>query len=291
MMITLMDAAAKVAVTLDLEFGPNQWWIAGATPADWKRASRPKSGHFSPGAAGSRTILLRDGAASGHPFLSLSNMRRPYESKSVSAGSGTFLSSGQPTDERVMWSRKSAATLSPIRRKILQYLKDKIPKAGLYSNHKNFKEITGFDTASLQDFWKGNSGFTTCNSFAGGVAQRIGTPSGRLLNQGLLQLDRLGKEVPGSWIPAKPNRYPRPGDYYSRPSKKYKRQLMGHVGIVMSVDNQFISIDGGQDNSPLYGLAKWTEHGPVENFNFTGWIDLEVYFYGTPVWRKRITGR
>jgi hypothetical protein len=210
MIITLLDAAAKVVATLDLEFGPNQWWMAGATPADWSQAGRPKSGQFSPGAAGSRTILLGDGSASGLPFLSLSNMR-PYESKSMSAGTGTFLSRGRPTDDRVMWSKKSAATLSPIRRKILQYLNDKIPKKGLYSDHANFKEITGFDTASLKKFWEGDPGFTTCNSFAGGVAQKIGTPGGRLLNKGLLELDKLGKEVPGSWIPAKPNHYPRPG--------------------------------------------------------------------------------
>ena len=289
MIVTLMNAAAKEIVSLDLEFGPNQWWVAGAAPTAWTNAGRPKSGHFAPGVKGGQTILLRDNSAAGLPFLSLSRMK-PYESASMRAGSGTFLKHGQPTDERILWSRKARAKLSPIRQKILQYLKDKVPKTGLYSNHPNFKEITGFTTESLQTFWEGDPGFTTCNSFAGGVAQKIGTPAGRLLNKGYLELDKLGAEVPGSWIPAKPNHYPRPGDYYSRPSRKYKTQLMGHVGIVMSVDPQFVSIDGGQDNKPHYGLAEWTENGAVEGFNFTGWIDLDVYFYGTAIPRKKITG-
>lgn len=294
MMITLFDAAARELVTLDMEFGPNQWWVAGTVPGAWIKAGRPKSGRFWPGLAGDRTIRLGGGAAQsamvGQGFLSLSGIP-PYESQSAFAGTGTFLArGGMPTEDRVMWSRKSAAPLSPIRRTILEFLDAKVPRAGLKSDHPNFALITGgYDTAKLQELWKTNPGFTTCNSFAGGVAQQIGTPAGRKLNAGLLELDRLGAEVPGSWIPAVPNRYPRPGDYYSRPSRRYKTQLMGHVGIVYSVDGNFWSVDGGQDSRPYYGLAVWTDNGPVESFNFTGWIDLDIYFYGTPV-PRRIAG-
>lgn len=292
MIIRLYSSSSSLVATLDLEFGPNVWWVVGQPSSVWTDAGYPTSGNFEPEGTGTRAIRIGEtssapGTSTGG-FLTLSNMP-PYESQFAFSGTGTFidLATSQGTENRVLWARLSPAPLSSIRQKLLAYLDEWIPAEGLSSHNANFKTVMqGIDTEWLKNRWSTDPRFTTCNSFAGGVAQHIGAPAGTGLFRGYLDLSKAGQDVPGSWIPAAPGRYPRPGDYYSRPNRA-GTQKFGHVGIVYSLENGiFLSVDGGQDNRPHYGLIARLNNGPIESFNINGWIDLDIYFYHTAVPRR-----
>ena len=284
MIVTLMSGgSAETVATVDMEFGPNLWWVVGKPTSEWATAGHPGSGNFESGGRGTNTI--RFGPASSIPggsssFLALSNMP-PYESHSAFAGSDSFLDAGgQATEQTVIWSRNSSAPLTPIRQQMLSYLDTWIPSEGLYSTNRKFTTVMrGFSHESLITRWKNDPKFTTCNSFSGAVAQHIGAKLGTRLFQGYLDLSKVDVDVPGCWIVSTPGRYPRPGDYYSRYNRKHT-QKFGHVGIVTSLEGGiFRTVDGGMDNPPRYGLIGRTDNGPIESFEINGWIDLDIYFY------------
>src|SRR5262245_15728763 len=134
----------------------------------------------------------------------------------------------------------NASDRASLRREIQVFLKKNIPEAGVSSDDKAFSRMTnGMTTASLRKDWDKKIWTTSCNSFAGWVAQQIGVPGKSVLARGFLDISGVDNEVPGSWMWANTdeaidyNLHPLPGDFYSGP---FPGQQWGHVGIVYDFD-------------------------------------------------------
>src|SRR5262245_58682553 len=118
---------------------------------------------------------------------------------------------------------------------------------------------TGLTQKTLEANWDAGGMLTSCNAFAGKIAQEIGVPRKSVLAKGVLDISQADKEVPGCWQDANSseaclnNITPQAGDIYSSWTKvKYKGkefiQKWGHVGIVYSFedDGTWWLIQGGQ---------------------------------------------
>ncbi len=189
-----------------------------------------------------------------------------------------------------------------LRQKICDMLKTRIPGpipgGGMPSTHPMFSSMTGGLTQArlLADWAKRGPkepGLTSCNSFAGWVAQQIGAKSGSTLCAGKLDLSGVEREVPGSWVMANTGEaidaklHPLPGDFYcsSRPGQPF-----AHVGIVVEIDPETQAwnwVAGGQGGK-LAG-CDWIKWGPwlpdhSRTFsqarpNVPGWVDIGNYFF------------
>lgn len=190
------------------------------------------------------------------------------------------------------------STPAELRAKIVALLTKAIPVQGLSSSAPTFPTMTGgLTTASLKKKWDvtpaGQPGQTSCNSFAGWVAQQIGFKEGTTCCKGKLDLSGVENEVPGSWVWANTGEAidaglcPQPGDLFceSRPGQEF-----GHVGIVMAIEpgtTVWKWVAGGQGGRTMgVDMLRWgpwlPKHGRTFNVartGVTGWVDVGAYFF------------
>jgi len=186
-----------------------------------------------------------------------------------------------------------------LRKRICDMLIANIPKQGVRSDSPKFVTMTGLTQKYLTDAWaklpphSKDPGPTSCNSFAGWVAQQIGFPQKSVISTGHLNLSGVDREVPGSWIMANTgeaisyNLHPLPGDFFcvSRPGQEF-----AHVGIVVDIDPTTLTwhwVAGGQGGRKVgYDWIKWGPWMPDSSRTFTqarpkvpGWVDVAYYFF------------
>ena len=179
-----------------------------------------------------------------------------------------------------------------LRQNIRQMLDKSIPEAGLSSDDKQFKVITGMDTPSLKKAWAGGSLLTSCNAFLGWAANQIGVQRGSVL-RGALDISKAEKEVPGCWLEANTGEaidydlHPKSGDFYSSPhhfkataKAKAWTQKWGHVGLVYDYDEysgMWTLVQGGQ-GGPNAGrdFIKWSTT-KFDRTKINGWVDIACY--------------
>ncbi len=175
-----------------------------------------------------------------------------------------------------------------LREKIQTWLY-KIPEE-VSSKDPLFEKLTGLNQAVLKKNWDGGGMLTSCNSFAGKVAQEIGVPRKSVLAKGVLDISAAEKEVPGCWQEANTGDAclnditPQAGDIYSGWYKgKYKGkdffQKWGHVGIVYSYepDGTWWLVQGGQ-GGPTAGVdyIRW-KNAKFDRTKINGWINIAKY--------------
>jgi hypothetical protein len=185
-------------------------------------------------------------------------------------------------------SDEDRAALSPLRQKAVKILEDKVPARGLTSDEPAFNELTGYTTASLRAIWDANpkSILTTCNAFSGRYAILLGAPAGCWLTRGILQLDLVKQEVPDSWFDWHSGKAPQPGDIYAKPytdPKTKQVQVFGHVGVLYGWHDTIFydTVDSGQGGRGLgIDLMKWSIDHLYRPFDFTGWVDIDIYMAG-----------
>ena len=196
-----------------------------------------------------------------------------------------------------------ATSRADLRAKIVAMLKATIPASNLSSDDPRFFAMTGLTSTTLRKDWKDRGpnepGQTSCNSFAGWVAQQIGFKAGTTMFAGKMDLSNVENEVAGSWIWANTGEAieaklcPQPGDFFcqSRPG-----QMFAHVGIVVEIDANttwrwLAGGQGGKATSPddinkAVDYIKWGPWLPTHPRSFNqarpnvaGWVDVGAYFF------------
>jgi hypothetical protein len=174
-----------------------------------------------------------------------------------------------------------------LREKIQTWLWDNIPEE-VSSKDPMFERLTGLSQARLEKNWSEGGMLTSCNSFAGVIAQHLGVPRSSVLAKGVLDISLAEKEVPGCWQEANSadacldNITPNAGDIYSGPltymwKGKEVTQKWGHVGIVYSYDRDsgmWWLVQGGQ-GGPKAGadFIRWKE-AKFDRTKLNGWINM-----------------
>jgi hypothetical protein len=315
--LTVKDANnnPRGSAKVRLDFWQKRWYVVDDKPLPWQYVGFSKGGTFEqkdwnvswvwdkdPDGTKRNTIIFWDPPVGKHDVKNSSGRARLYDPKD-----STF------KDCIISWTvDRITPELSPIRQAMLDIIKV-VPNKGLSSDDKDFKTLTGFDTARLKkDYWdvatvpdpkdpepdlkkkrqipNPSRDFTTCNAFlarvVGMLSDKIGVPAGRWLSGGVLQLDLVDKDVKGSWVPTDPTGilHPRPGDVYAAPhiNKKGHVQKFGHVGIVGSFDDGlWSSVDGGQGGREgEKDYIKRVSRGIYYVGRVTGWCDIDKYFGG-----------
>lgn len=192
-----------------------------------------------------------------------------------------------------------ATSQADLRKKICDFLQKHIPGpipgGGLSSDDQKFINICGpnYSTPKLRANWAAGGQLTSCNAFAGWVARQIGAPAGSELGSSKLDLSKVEREVPGSWVWANTGEaieaklHPLPGDFYcsSKPGQPW-----AHVGIVFEIDPMTQTwkwVAGGQ-GGPIQS-RDWIKWGPWRKEdsrtfiqarpNVMGWVDIGYYFF------------
>ena len=177
-----------------------------------------------------------------------------------------------------------------LRSEIQNWLLKNIPE-DISSKDARFAKLTGMTQKTLEDNWKGGGILTSCNSFAGKVAQGLGVPWSSVLAKGALDISKAESEVPGCWQEANSAEAcndditPHAGDFYSGWLKvKHKGtefiQKWGHVGIVYDYEpdtGMWWLVQGGQ-GGPKMGVdyIKWS-HQKFDRTKLNGWVDMARY--------------
>jgi hypothetical protein len=196
--------------------------------------------------------------------------------------------------------RDQAADADDLRQKVCAMLKQAVPANGLSSDDPRFSTMTGLNSERLRKNWRAGGIQTSCNSFAGWVAQQIGAKVGSALCCGKLDLSGVEKEVPGSWVWAntgeaiEANLHPLPGDFYC---SSIPGQQFAHVGIVVEIDEAtqlWKWVAGGQggpatspgDVEKAVDYIRWGPWMPKHSRTFSqarpkvvGWVDIGSYFF------------
>lgn len=173
-----------------------------------------------------------------------------------------------------------------LRDKIQIWLYNNIPEE-VSSKDPAFERLTGLNQARLEANWAKGGMLTSCNSFAGKVAQGIGVPWKSVLAKGVLDISQAEKEVPGCWQEANSadaclnDITPHAGDFYSGWYKgKDFFQKWGHVGIVYSYEEDtgnWWLVQGGQ-GGPRSGVdyIRW-KYTKFDRTKINGWVDMAKY--------------
>lgn len=174
-------------------------------------------------------------------------------------------------------------------REMIQNFLYQIPEE-VSSKDSAFVRWTGLTQKALEANWDAGGMLTSCNAFAGKIAQEIGVPRKSVLAKGVLDISQADKEVPGCWQDATSseaclnNITPQAGDIYSSWAKvKYKGkefiQKWGHVGIVYSFedDGTWWLIQGGQGGpGGRVDYIRW-KNAKFDRTKINGWIDIAKY--------------
>jgi hypothetical protein len=193
----------------------------------------------------------------------------------------------------------TAADWVTLRENIQTWLYNNIPeevasrvKSGdTWKSNPEFERLTGLNQAKLEANWAKGGMLTSCNSFAGKVAQAIGVPGTSVLAKGFLDISQAEKEVPGCWQEANSadacleNITPHAGDFYSSWFKgEYKGkpffQKWGHVGIVYSYEedtgNWWLVQGGQRPRGSKVDFIKW-KYAKFDRTKINGWVDMARY--------------
>src|SRR5262249_31586478 len=104
------------------------------------------------------------------------------------------------------------------------------------SKDSAFVRWTGLTQKTLEANWDAGGMLTSCNAFAGKIAQEIGVPRKSVLAKGVLDISQADKEVPGCWQDANSSEA-----CLNNITPQYKGkefiQKWGHVGIVYSFED------------------------------------------------------
>ena len=198
-----------------------------------------------------------------------------------------------------MTLREQATNRAELRQLICDMLRDAVPANGLSSDDPRFITMTGLTSERLRSDWRSGGHLTSCNSFAGWVAQQIGAEQGSALCSGKLDLSGVDSEVPGSWVyntgeAMDADLHPQPGDFYC---SSLPGQPFAHVGIVVEIDDDtqvwkwVAGGQGGPKTSPnnidyAVDYIKWGPWNANQASTFKeardkvpGWVDIGYYFF------------
>lgn len=261
------------------------------------------------------TIIFWDPPKGEDDYLRKTGKARLYDPKDRAFKDGivdwAVDRTAQPAKTGLALGPPAASPIRAAMNKVLGKLLKDMEKHGgeLSSDTAEFANYTGFTTKTLKlNYWdkefvtvkdpkdptktitKPNPerNFTTCNAFLGKMARllgaELGVPPGKWLNAGVLQLDWVDKDLPGSWVPVDPSGKLKPqvGDFYSRPLPLSGNlvQKFGHVGIVAEFKgSNWFSVDGGQGGrSKEKDFIKKVDRKTYDPSQINGWCDIEKYF-------------
>lgn len=280
--------AARGEVLLNLDFGPPARWSLVEDPSRmWSCLDLLQEGAMIMTGSG----VALQGQLPGKPPQPVLLLNENPMSSIYGGGVGTVASSSDPSlvGGDIYWSRE----LSPIRKAMLDVLRQWIPRPCISSDEKAFRELTDYTTQRLFDeFWepenrrppwepgkqpKKNTGFTCCNMVVGALACRLGRvlgkPLGTHLRGGVRQLHMVNSERPGSWVWSNSGRAPQVGDFYAE--KGFQ-----HVGTIGELqEGLWVAYDGGQGGyASKRDYIKKVPRYTLVPTSLEGWVDIDVYF-------------
>ena len=154
------------------------------------------------------------------------------------------------------------------------------PQVSSKHNPAQFSALTGLTQDYLEREWARGSAVTSCNSFTGAYARRLGSHIVLGTFWPETTLARAGKAH--AWVPAGSGRNPGYGDIFivQRHNPDKPCDVL-HAGVVLQCQGAIWStIEGGQGGPGLGYDLVLRKSGVFDRYAIKGWVDIDALFHG-----------